>query len=185
MGTKQKFDNLQNTIAALSEGSVEAFDALYHRYVGKVYNFIRNISGDIQLTEDITQEVFIKLWRKREELDPGRNIESWLFICAKNLFLNELRSRKQSDAFAAESKHSSNILDNSTLDLINYHFAESAMAEIIREMPPQRQKIFVLSRLYGLPAAEIARQMGISERTVENQLYQAKKYLSSMEKYKS
>ena len=52
-------------------------------------------------------------------------------------------------------------------------------------MPPQRQKIFVLSRLYGLSAAEIARQMGISERTVENQLYQARKGLGTLDKLKS
>ena len=163
----------------------EDFDALYNRYAGKVYHFLLKISGDAALSEDLTQEVFIKLWRRREEMDPSRSIEAWLFVCAKNLFLNELRHRRQGDVFAAETLHRAKEEDESTQNLINYHFAEQVLSAAIREMPPQRQKIFILSRLYGLSAAEIAAQMGLSERTVENQLYQARKRLSSLDKLKS
>lgn len=180
MDSKWKADSLQDIIAALSQGSKEAFDSLYGRFVGKVHNFILRVSGDTELSKDITQEVFIKLWLKREGMDPTRSIESWLFVCARNLFLNELRSRRQGDAFAEGFNRTALLQDNGTLDLLNYRSAERTIAGIVREMPPQRQKVFVLSRLYGLPAAEIARQMGISERTVENQLYQARKQISSM-----
>lgn len=163
----------------------EDFDAIYYRFAGKVYHFLLKISGDAALSEDLTQEVFIRLWHRREEMDPSRNIEAWLFVCARNLFLNELRHRRQGDTFAAEPQHRASLEDNSTQNLINYHFAEQVLSAAIREMPPQRQKIFVLSRLYGLSAAEIARQMGISERTVENQLYQARKGLGTLDKLKS
>lgn len=185
MDDNHRFDSLRDIIAALQEGSLEAFDVLYYKYVGKVHNFILKISGDSALSEDITQEVFIKLWHRREELDPARNIESWLFVCARNLFLNELRRRRQGAVFAAETQKTATPSENSTLDQVHYHFAERELAALIREMPPQRQRIFVLSRLYGLPAAEIARQMDISERTVENQLYQARKHIASRVKEKS
>lgn len=104
MDDNHRFDSLRDIIAALQEGSLEAFDVLYYKFVGKVHNFILNVSGESALSEDITQEVFIKLWRRREELDPARNIESWLFVCARNLFLNELRRRRQGTVFAAETQ---------------------------------------------------------------------------------
>lgn len=115
MDDNHRFDSLRDTIAALQEGSLEAFDVLYYKYVGKVHNFILKISGDSALSEDITQEVFIKLWHRREELDPARNIESWLFVCARNLFLNELRRRRQGAVFAAETQKTAAPSENNTL----------------------------------------------------------------------
>lgn len=181
----RQFGSLRDTIAALRDGSLAAFDVLYYKYVGKVHNFLLKVSSDSALSEDLTQEVFIKLWRLREELDPERNIESWLFVCARNLFLNELRHRRQGEAFAAETRKTARPEADSTLDQVHYRQAERTLAALIREMPPQRRRVFVLSRLYGLPAAEIARQMDISERTVENQLYQARKQIASRVKENS
>jgi len=185
MDGKKRFGNLHATIAALRGGSKAAFDALYGQFVGKVHNFILGISGDGALAEDITQEVFIKLWRRREELDSSLNIESWLFVCAKNLFLNEIRHRRHEDAFAAEIKRTTSTAEESTMDQVLFHLAEKALADTIREMPPQRQKIFVLAKFHGLSAAEIASRMSLSERTVENQLYQARKQMASRLKDKS
>ena len=185
MDGKKRFGSLNATIAALRGGSKAAFDSLYNEFVGKVHNFILRLSGDIVLAEDITQEVFIKLWRRREELDPALNIESWIFVCAKNLFLNDIRHRRHEDAFAAEIKRMTSTAEESTMNQVLFHLAEKALADSIREMPPQRQKIFVLSKYHGLSAAEIASRMSISERTVENQLYQARKQMVSRLKDKS
>ena len=181
----RKLNNLHVTIASLRDGSRAAFDALYNQFVGKVHNFIKNISGDSALAEDITQEVFIKLWRRREELDPTLNIESWLFVCARNLFLNEIRHRRHQDAFATEIKRVVSPVEESTMEQVLFHLTEKALADMVREMPPQRQKIFVLSKVRGLSAAEIASLMSISERTVENHLYQARKQMALRLKDKS
>lgn len=185
MDNRKRFSSLHATIAALREGSIEAFDALYNQFVGKVHNFIKKISGDNTIAEDITQEVFIKLWRRREELDPDLNIESWLFVCSKNLFLNEMRHRRHQDDFSAEIKRTAIPAAESTMDQVLYHLAEQSLADTIRSMPPQQQKIFLLSKFQGLSAAEIASMMSISERTVENQLYQARKLMLSRMKDKS
>lgn len=183
--SRKRFNSLQATIAALRDGSRAAFDTLYNQFAGKVHNFIHKISGDNALAEDITQEVFIKLWRRREEMDPAQNIESWLYVSAKNMFLNEIRHRRHREVFAAEIKKMSAVAEESTMDQVLYHLAEKSLADTVREMPPQRQKIFLLSKYQGLSAAEIASLMSISERTVENQLYQARKQMMSRLKDKS
>lgn len=185
MDNGKRFSSLYATIAALRDGDRTAFDALYNQFVGKVHNFIQKISGDSDLAEDISQEVFIKLWRRREELDPALNIESWLFVCAKNLFLNVIRHRRHQDAFAAEIKKMASPAEESTMEQVLFHLAEKSLADTIRNMPPQRQKIFLLSKFQGLSAAEIASLMSLSERTVENQLYQARKQMVSRMKEKS
>ena len=185
MDANKRFGSLNATIVALRDGSKAAFDALYNQFVGKVHNFIQKISGDSALAEDITQEVFIKLWRRREELNSALNIESWLFVCAKNQFLNEIRHRRHQDAFAAEIKRMASPAEESTMNQVLFHLAEKSLADTIQTMPPQRQKIFLLSKFHGLSAAEIASLLSISERTVENQLYQARKQMVSRMKDKS
>lgn len=169
---------LRDAVASLARGDREAFDSIYFHFVGKVFNFLRNVSGSDSVAEDLTQEVFIKVWQKREGLDPDQNFEAWLFVCARNLVLNEFRRRGQDSEFLRSSKERVHEEDRSTVETIDYHFAEQYMAAIVNEMPPQRRKIFLLSRVYGLSSAEIAGQLGISPRSVENQLYQARKYIS-------
>lgn len=183
MDLKDKYSNLPEAVAALAQGDKDAFDQLYYTYVGKVYNFYLKISfGNDSLAEDLTQELFIKVWQKREEMDTEKNFEAWLFVCARNLFLNAMRRRGQDIAYSSwvgkMFREKEN--DSGTMDEIDYRFAEQKMAEIVGKMPPQRRKAFVLARVYGLSAAEVAEQMGISERTVENHIYQARKFISSM-----
>lgn len=179
-----RFD-LEQLTSDLARGSVQAFDQLYSRYVGKVYNFLLKITADPAAAKDLTQELFIRLWQRRTSIDPSQNFEAWLFVCAKNLFLNELRRQSRNTSFAAEARAYMDEEDLGTIENIDYHFAEQDMARIVRKMPPQRRKVFLLARVYGLSVAEIAEQMNISQRTVENQLYQARKFITSKIKVNS
>lgn len=175
----QPDNSLDVLLARLSSGDKEAFDRLYDSYAGKIYNFIYSLSGDSVVAQDITQEVFIKLWQKRQEIDPAQNFEAWLFVCSKNMFLNETRlmgnrNRYKEDTIALKSE-----ADNGTIDTIYYRFTEHEMAKIVGRMPPQRRKIFMLAKVYGYSVAEIAERMKLSTRTVESQLYKAKKFMAS------
>ena len=172
-------------LTGLASGEKDAFDELYSRYAGKVYNFIRSLSDDPILAQDISQEVFIKVWQKRESFDPAQNFEAWLFVCSRNMFLNEVRLMGNRKKFERDSSVLKNEEDLSTSNIINYHFTKQSMAEIIGRMPPQRKKIYLLTTVYDLTVPEIARRMGISPRTVESQLYQARKFVSSQIKMKS
>lgn len=177
--------DLDLILARLSSGDKVAFDWLYNRYSGKIYNFILALSGNSLLAQDITQEVFIKVWRKRQEIDPAQNFEAWLFVCSKNMYLNEVRlmgskSKYTKDIFVLKTEE-----DNGTTDAIDYHFTKQDMERTISKMPAQRRKIFLLSKVYGLSIAEIAQRMNISERTVESQLYKAKKFVTSKINHKS
>ena len=173
-------ENLTALILSLKEGDKSAFDRIYALYVGKIYNFIRNLSNDTFLAEEITQEVFIKLWRRRLTIDEGQGVSAWLFACARNMFLNEIRHRKHTAEYMAEMSRTHSDDDFSTVDAIDAHFTEKNIAEMVNSMPPRRREIFILSRRDSLSAAQIAERLQISERTVESQLYMARKFLGSI-----
>ncbi|MDD2300784.1 MAG: sigma factor, partial [Fermentimonas sp.] len=70
-----KVDNEASLINALKNGSAEAFEIIYNRYVGKLYNFMMGITrGDEYMSEEMVQTAFIKLWETRERIDTGKSL---------------------------------------------------------------------------------------------------------------
>ncbi len=80
---KEELDLLKN-------GSSPCFEALYHRYSGKLYNFLKKVSkGDSFMAEELVQRTFIKVWETRANINPDKSFISYLCTIAKNMLLNE------------------------------------------------------------------------------------------------
>ncbi|MBP8727818.1 MAG: sigma-70 family RNA polymerase sigma factor, partial [Bacteroides sp.] len=76
-------------LAELGAGSFQAFEKLYHRYSGKLYNFIMRISaGNRYMAEEVVQSTFIRIWEVRGTVDPESSFISFLCTIAKNLLMN-------------------------------------------------------------------------------------------------
>src|SRR5690554_1674065 len=80
-----KVYNEADVIKDLKRGSGEAFEIIYNRYVGKLYNFMLGITrGDEYMSEEMVQTAFIRLWETRERIDTGKSLISYLATIAKN-----------------------------------------------------------------------------------------------------
>jgi len=132
--------------------------------------------------EEVVQDVLLKLWQNRGKIDISGFLEGYLFKMTKNLLLNRIRTKSRKGFYTEELQFDiagSTRTDQSLL----LEDMQIFLAKAIHGMPSKRQVIFKMSRIEGLSNKQIALQLGLSEKTVENQIGRAIKYLRSYMSY--
>lgn len=159
----------------LIKGNLLAFNALYKTYSRRLYRFALGYLKSRDEAEELVQEVFTVIWEKRKDLKEELSFKSFLFTIAFNMIRNHFRSK----AYLAEYLKSeiSDDLDMQTSQKIIYDSLYKYIAELVNQLPERRKEIFIKSRFNGLSIAEIAEEMNINHKTVENQLTVALKFI--------
>lgn len=166
----------QELISLLREGSKDAFRILYDRYGLKIYRFALSYLKSEYDAEELVQDVFLKLWVKRDSLDISGNIRAYLYKVAVNSIYDFIRRKNLELAFQ-EFVNGHTDEDDSTWDEVVYNDLAAQLDQLMAQMPEQRRKIFKMSKEKGLSNDEIAESLGLSKRTVENQIYRATAFL--------
>jgi len=170
---------VNNQIQQLILGDEAAFRAIYDQHHEKIFRLAFRYLKDKQLSEEIVQETFIKLWLTKTELNPEGDIWSYLSLISKRLSLNSLRQISKSTSLTI--KLLSNIQEayNGTEEKIYANDLEQITEQLIHKLPRQQQQVYQLSRVKGLSHKEIADQLCISPNTVKNHMVQALKTLKA------
>ena len=121
------------------------------------------------VAEDTVQDVFVKIWMKRGEIDMDKNPKSFLFQSVKNRAIEIIRKDKLDSTYRAENLRKLEEIDDINYEAERYVMMERIYASI-RQLPPKCQKVFTLSKVNGLTYSEIAEELEISVKTVENQI---------------
>ena len=166
----------QELTKLLKEGSKDAFRQLYNRYGSKIHRFALNYLKSEYDAEELVQDVFLKLWDKRNFLDSSGNIKSYIYKVAVNSIYDFIRHKNIEQAFHEFSMGKTEESDD-TWEEVVYNDMLAQIEQLMKQMPEQRRKIFKMSKEYGLSNAEIAKSLSLSKRTVENQLYRARTFL--------
>ncbi len=167
-----------NELIALRKGSDKAFEVIYRRYAGKLYNFIMTLShGDRYTSEEIVQSTFMKLWEVREQVDPEKSVHSYLSVIAKNMLLNKLQRQTIEYLYHELILQEQASSDKTTEKEIDRKWLSDFIDGLIEQLPPSRKKIFTLSRKDDLSTRQIAEIMHISVSTVETQLSLATRFM--------
>ncbi|MDR0865676.1 MAG: RNA polymerase sigma-70 factor [Candidatus Symbiothrix sp.] len=158
----------------LKEGSSHAFEKLYDQYSGKLYNFILKIShGNTYLSEELTQQAFIKVWEIRERITAEKSFFAYLCTIAKNMLLNELEHQTIEFIYQEYFKQNNPMPDYSTEKEINRKMLEEMIDKLAEQLPPARKQIFILSKKEEYSVKEIAKKLNLAETTVQTQLSKA------------
>jgi RNA polymerase sigma-70 factor (ECF subfamily) len=164
-------------VAAIRSGDEGAFSSFYMGYADSLINFLARITGSMDDAREVTQEAFATLWERRESLDPHTSLYGFVYGMARNMAFRMLRTRTVEAAKAgeqqAEPEEFAEFADQGIITLETSLLLE----EVIRNMPPQRRRVFELSRKEGLSYNEIAKEMGISLNTVRTHMTFALKEL--------
>ena len=164
-------------VECLKKDDFTAFDALFHKYSESLYAFALSITRDSFAAEEVTQLVFLKVWEKREQIKEHLSFKSFLFSVAYHETISWLRKEKSEKVRIGEFVRISGFQTNETEQAVEFRNIEGLANQLIHEMPDKRKEIFLLSRKQGFSNKEIAIRLGISIKTVENQMTSALKYL--------
>jgi len=166
-------------VNAVRDGDVDAFNQLFNRYGGGLYRFSYGYLKSKDEAEDVVQDVFMKIWDNRRNLNPDLSFSSYLFKIAFRhihvLFQKIGRNRGFYHELIFDSIDQSANLD----DLINFQSLLELVDQIIDHLPSRQKEILIKRRKTGLPIKEIAEELGISVKTVENHLTEALKTLKT------
>jgi len=165
----------RNLIERIREGDAAAYECLFMNHAKALINFAWRFVGDAQTSENMVQEVFLKVWINRINLNPDLSIKAYLYKSVKNQALKFLRHAK-----VEGRRENIPIPENrafSPEDQLNTKELESAVRKAVDELPEKRRLIFTLCKYDHLSYAEIAEIQKISIKTVETQMGRALKFL--------
>lgn len=164
-------------IECLKKDDFVAFDALFRKYSEPLYAFALSMTRDPFAAQDITQLVFLKIWEKRARINEHLSFKSFLFSVTYHEAISWIRKEKSEKRRINEFVHISGFQTNETEILIEFKNIEGIANQLIEGLPEKRKEIFKLSREQGYSNKDIAERLGISVKTVENQMTSALKYL--------
>jgi len=167
----------EDLLLRIRKGDEVAFELVFYRYKGKLYDFIRRSLPASEDAESMVQEIFVRLWSNREQLDPAKSLNAFIYTMARNEIFGHLRKLLVRRRYLEELSFSLNESSETTDRQLEYNELTSVVAQLVISMPEKRREIYVLSRNEGLSYKEIASQLGISENTVDSQIRKALTYL--------
>ena len=160
---------LEKLVVLLREGDTAAFNELYYRYKGKVHQFAYRFVRCSESATELTQLVFVRLWKYKHTIDESRDFDAFLLTITKNLVFKEFQRKAKANAYQNEQLNTEQVYDPiaSFMDLKDYrNLAERA----INSLPPQSKKVFKLSREEGATYEHISNQLNISKNTVHSHM---------------
>ncbi|TYA74526.1 RNA polymerase sigma factor [Seonamhaeicola marinus] len=166
------FFNDLDLINSLKQGESKAYAYLVDTYHHKLCTYAYSLTNDEALAEDVVQNVFVKVWRKRQNLKSNFSLKNYLYRSVYNEFIDQYRKRKP--VISLEKKHIDGLSyivekeDDKSLERII-----AVVKQEIEKLPPKCKQTFLLSKQEGLTNIEIAEYLNISIKSVEAHITKA------------
>jgi RNA polymerase sigma-70 factor (family 1) len=165
----------QVLLAQLKEGEPRAFEQIYQLYSQRIYGRLIRLLKDEDMADSILQDVFLRIWERRAQIDSGQPFKAYLYKIAENLVYDYFRKVARDKKLQVKLRAATTeYYDQIEEDIFKKEY-EALIDEAILKLPPQRQKVFLLCKIEGKSYEEAAGLLGISVSTVSNQLVKATK----------
>jgi len=154
----------------------QLFEQLFNEYFVQLTNFAKSYVRDEDAAKELAQDAFINLWQKKDEIDKEKSIKSYLFTTVRNRSLNYIRDNKKykSEFLDIELEKSNDFFEG---DILTSKELQERITASINSLPDKCRRVFEMSRFEDLKYKEIAEELNISIKTVENQMGKALKVL--------
>lgn len=157
-----------------------SFRQLFDAYFDRVFDFIAALSKSDYIAEETTQELFVILWRKRNDLHEVRNMDQYVFRIARNLAINLLKKAATDSKLATQFYDGTIQHTSEVLEKISHKEVQSLIDQAVAALPAQPRKVYLMSRREHMNYDEIAIATNLSRNTVKNHLQKA---LQEIRKY--
>lgn len=164
-------NDISELIELLRRGDESAFDSIYHMYVHRITGFVLKYVENTEDAKEIVQEVFVKIWNKREDIDDISTFEAFIFTITYNASISQIRKRLVEKRKLSEFWKQKSVENyNTQYSDIEFKEFKAKLDSLIAKLTPRQQEIFQLSREEGFSHEEIAEKLGISKNTVKNHI---------------
>jgi RNA polymerase sigma-70 factor (ECF subfamily) len=161
----------------LKEGQEKAFSEIYGRYWEKLYIIASKRLNDTSEAEEIVQDIFCRLWRKKESFVLTKGFDHYFAVAVKFEVINRMAKKTRHSVFEKEISSSSSGTDNSTVEELDLKELKRQLQDSINELPEKCRMVFKLKYEKDYTQHQIAQELNISEKTVEAHLSKARKIL--------
>lgn len=160
-------------LTQLRDGNSKAFEAIYHRYANNLLYKLMKMVKDQDLAEELLQDLFVKVWERRNQIDPAKAFKAFLFQIARNMVVDHYRKSARRLIMETHLQHTTTELHSNIDDKIATAETKDLLDQVLEQLPPQRRQAFQLCKIDGLTYDQAAEVMKISPHTVRNHLAQA------------
>jgi len=168
--TEEKDD--KTIIYKYLQGNEESLEFLVKKYIKPIYGFAYKNVGDASAAEDVTQEVFVKVWKNIRKFDLQKDFKPWIFQIAKNTSIDYLRKRKTVPFSRFENEHGQNILTETMADkkqnLLESLDTRREFAEIMESLSKKDRQLIGMRHSQGMSFREIAKSLQQSINTIKS-----------------
>ncbi|WP_343693666.1 RNA polymerase sigma-70 factor [Chitinophaga sp.] len=167
----------EELLIQLRNGAETAFNALYHAYSKPIWLRILRLVKDKDIADELLQEVFINIWKNRQQIDPEKSFKAFIYTVAQNLVYNYFRKN------ASDSNLLQNLLLQSPQHYLNVEQLMEErelrrfLDEAIDQLSPQRKRAFILCKVEGRSYEEAGKIMGVSTATINSHITQSLQFL--------
>ncbi len=170
--------NERQLLLKISQGDQTAFTTLFSIHQHKLGEYIFRLAGNYELAQEIVQDIFLKIWRRRAYLAEIENFPAYLFVISRNHAFNCLKQvaieRKRKQTWIRDNKEEVSA-ENETDNLYQRYY--SLMEATIEKLPPRQKAVYLLSHHEGLSYEEIASRLQLSFETVKKHKSLALKFI--------
>jgi len=156
---------------ALREGRTEAYEMIFRQWYTPLCRFACSLLHDADESEDVVQHIFVRMWENREALAVEVSVKAYLFRSVRNSCLNVIKHRKIKDGYSKLAVSTSQTSDDSGGN--SHEQMEERLELALTHLPPKCRQVFEMSRFGGKRYQDIADELGISIKTVENHMAKA------------
>ena len=167
----------QEIIGAIREGNERIFEEIFRKYYQSLCNYANSILKEMDEAEEVVQNLFLSIWEKRNDLEINISLKSYLYRAVHNHCLNRIKHLKVREEYQQYAVNFYDASYESVSQTVMKNELETKIEEAIRKLPEQCRLIFRMSRFEELKYHEIAEQLELSPKTVENQIGKALKIL--------
>lgn len=157
-------------IRELKEGSYRAFNSIYELYSRRLFAYCLSFSKSREIAEEIVQDVFVRLWTCRENIRQDETLCSLLFVMSRNKLINSYKARIKSPVFEDYIYCNTISCEDKGFRKMEFDEFENYLKRKIEELPTTQRRIIEMSRIRQMNNKEIAKELGLSEQTVKNQM---------------
>lgn len=175
--TTRQSQNDKLLLDRIAKGDEKAFKELYDQYFTRLSSYIFKLCKSSYITEDVLQEVFIKLWTCRSVINQVDSAEAFILSITKNTTVDWLRKLSKRTSLIADLKIQVQEYNNDAESKMNLDSLQTLIASALGQLSPEKQRVFYLSKTRGLSHDEIASELHLSKSTVKNHLSETIKYI--------